>query len=87
MSGWSGASRGLGLAIRFATLELKLWNFIDALEWRYSPDQPRVPGRQCEWGAVGGCGGRPWRTAIWPSSQCRSRSSIDEQLPLRVQSS
>jgi hypothetical protein len=51
MSGWSGASRGLGLAIRFATLELKLWNFIDALERRYSPDQPRVPAGNADGGS------------------------------------
>ena len=33
----------LSLAIQLATLELKLHDFIQALDLRYSPDQPRVP--------------------------------------------
>jgi len=37
------SARGLSRAIALATLELKLYNFVQALERRYAPDQPRVP--------------------------------------------
>jgi len=47
----------LTLAIKLATLELKLHNFLHALERHYREDQPRVPAGQREggrWTPVGG---------------------------------
>ena len=37
------ADRDAILAIKLATLQLRLYTFADALELRYAPDQPRVP--------------------------------------------
>ena len=63
----------LSLAIQLATLELKLHDFIQALERRYSPDQPRVPAGSPDggqWSDRGGSGvsrpdsSRPIRVAL-----------------------
>lgn len=56
------------LAIKLATLELKLHNFLAALERHYRPDQPRMPAGRPEggqWTRVGGSsGGSRTRTAL-----------------------
>jgi len=52
------------LAIKLATLELKLHNFLAALERHYRPDQPRVPAGRAEggqWTSVGGEARQPER--------------------------
>ncbi|MEO8883721.1 MAG: hypothetical protein ABI377_09980 [Devosia sp.] len=53
-------ARGLSHTILLATLELQLYTFVQALEQRYSPDQPRVPAGNADggqWTGVGGLGG------------------------------
>jgi hypothetical protein len=54
MSIWSAP---LTLAVKLATLEMRLHTFQAALERNYRPDQPRVPAGQREggqWTLVGG---------------------------------
>jgi len=56
------SARGLSRAIALATLELKLYNFVQALERRYAPDQPRVPAGNPDggqWTSGGNLGALP----------------------------
>lgn len=53
----------LSLAIHVATIELKLYNFIQAFERRYSPDQPRVPAGNPDGGQWTGPAGGSGRSA------------------------
>ena len=66
----------LSRAIELATVELKLYNFIHALERRYSPDQPRVPASNPD--------GGQWTRPAGESGRSATRGPGRVNKPLRT---